>query len=127
MPVSKAQQKAVNKYMSENYDRINLTVPKGQKDVIKAHAEACGESVNGFIGRAIDNQMEADNAAVRAASELSEGVSLHALEQRVRRTLYKHNMLIRKKGGTYTVVGGDEPHTFDTFEALLAFADSLEG
>ena len=112
--------------MSENYDRINLTVPKGQKDVIKAHAEARGESVNGFIGRAIDNQMEADNAASRAASELSEGIPLHTLEQRVRRTLYKHNMLIRKKGGTYTVVGGDEPHTFNSFGALLAFADSLD-
>ena len=126
MPVSKAQQKAVNKYMSENYDRINLTVPKGQKDVIKAHAEARGESVNGFIGRAIDNQMAADNAASRAASELSEGIPLHTLEQRVRRTLYKHNMLIRKKGGTYTVVGGDEPHAFDSFGALLAFSDSLD-
>ena len=43
MPVSKAQQKAVNKYMSENYDRINLTVPKGQKEIIKAHAEAHSE------------------------------------------------------------------------------------
>ena len=39
MPVSKAQQRAVNKYMSENYDRINLTVPKGQKEIIKAHGE----------------------------------------------------------------------------------------
>ena len=57
MPVSRAQQKAVNKYMSENYDRINLTVPKGQKDVIKAHARAQGESVNGFIGRAIGETM----------------------------------------------------------------------
>lgn len=63
MPVSKAQQKAVNKYMSENYDRINLTVPKGQKEAIKAHAERRGESVNGFIGRAISETMERDSAA----------------------------------------------------------------
>ncbi len=63
MPVSKAQQKAVNKYMSENYDRINLTVPKGQKDMIKAHAEARGESVNGFIGRAISETIDRDNGA----------------------------------------------------------------
>ena len=63
MPVSKAQQRAVNKYMSENYDRINLTVPKGQKDTIKAHAEACGESVNGFVNRAIAETMERDNGA----------------------------------------------------------------
>ena len=62
MPTTKAQQKAVNKYMAANYDRINLTVAKGQKDVIKAHAESCGESVNGFINRAIDETMQRDNA-----------------------------------------------------------------
>jgi predicted HicB family RNase H-like nuclease len=60
MATSKAQQKAVNKYMAANYDRINLTVPKGDKDKIKAHAESMGESVNGFINRAIENQIERD-------------------------------------------------------------------
>ena len=60
MTVSKAQQKAVNKYMTANYDRVNLTLPKGQKDIIKAHADGMGESVNAFIGRAITNQMERD-------------------------------------------------------------------
>lgn len=59
-PASKAQQKAVNKYMRENYDRINLTVPKGRKDEIKTHAEGQGESVNGFINRAIDETIERD-------------------------------------------------------------------
>uniref|UniRef100_UPI003FED7F78 Arc family DNA-binding protein n=1 Tax=Dysosmobacter welbionis TaxID=2093857 RepID=UPI003FED7F78 len=49
-------------------DRINLTVPKGKKDTIKAHAEAQGESVNGFINRAIDETMERDSA-VSAVSE----------------------------------------------------------
>ena len=63
MPASKAQQRAVSKYMKENYDEIKVRVEKGQKDIIKAHAEARGESVNGFIGRAIDETMERDNAA----------------------------------------------------------------
>ena len=58
MAVSKAQQKAVNKYMKENYDRINLTMPKGSKEAIKAHAESKGESVNGFISRAIEETIE---------------------------------------------------------------------
>ena len=50
-----------NRYMNKVYDRINLTVPKGQKDVIKAHAESLGESVNGFIQRAIDETIARDN------------------------------------------------------------------
>lgn len=62
MPTTKAQQKAVNKYMSANYDRINLTVPKGRKAEIKAYAEAHGESVNSFIGRAIDEVMKRDRS-----------------------------------------------------------------
>ena len=37
-PASKAQQKAVNKYMKNNYDRINLVMPKGKKEIIHAHA-----------------------------------------------------------------------------------------
>lgn len=62
MATSKAQQKAVNKYMAANYDRINLTVLKGRKDIIKAHAESKGESVNTFINRAIDETMERETA-----------------------------------------------------------------
>ena len=58
--VSKAQQRSVNKYVKENYDRINVTLPKGKKEIIKAHAESMGESVNGFISRAIDHQIERD-------------------------------------------------------------------
>lgn len=60
MPASKAQQRAQNKWISKAYDRINLTVPKGRKETIQAHAAARGESVNGFIGRAIEEAMERD-------------------------------------------------------------------
>ena len=67
MPVSKAQQRAVNKYMAANYDRINLTVPKGQKNALKAHAEAQGESLNAFINRAITETMERDAPAAKEA------------------------------------------------------------
>lgn len=62
MTVSKAQQKAVNKYVSENYDRINVTMPKGKKQDLKNHAESRGETLNGFINRAISETVERDNA-----------------------------------------------------------------
>ena len=51
-----------NKWQQENKERINLVVDKGQKDVIKSHAEARGESVNAFINRAVLETMERDNA-----------------------------------------------------------------
>lgn len=49
-----------NEFISKAYDRINLTVPKGQKDIIKAHADSIGESVNAFINRAIAEAMRKD-------------------------------------------------------------------
>lgn len=61
MAVSKAQQACVNKYVKNNYDRVNVTMPKGRKEEIKAHAEEQGESVNGFINRAIDETIRRDD------------------------------------------------------------------
>lgn len=58
--VSKAQQKAVAKYMKTNYDEIKVRVPKGKREVIQTHAEKNGESVNAFINRIIDQEMEKD-------------------------------------------------------------------
>lgn len=63
MPASKAQQKAVAKYMKDNYDEIKVRVPKGRKAALQAHAERRGESLNGFIGRAIEEQLTRDNEA----------------------------------------------------------------
>ena len=51
-----------NRWNDKAYDRINLTVPKGQKAVIQEHAEARGEKVNTFIQRAIKETMERDEA-----------------------------------------------------------------
>lgn len=56
--MGKAHTRAQNKYIAKVYDRINLTVEKGKKEAIKAHADSKGESVNGFINRAIDEAME---------------------------------------------------------------------
>lgn len=56
--ISKAQQKAVHKYVKNNYDRMELTVPKGYKAIIKSAATAAGESVNGYIKAAVDMRME---------------------------------------------------------------------
>ena len=60
--VSKAQQKAVAKYMKNNYDEIKVRFEKGKREIIKAAAEQAGESLNGYIKKAVDQRMERDNA-----------------------------------------------------------------
>lgn len=70
-----AQTRAKNKYNAKAYDSLRIVVKKGRKDIIKAHAEQRGESLNGFVNRAIDEAMERDAAtaddleAIRAACQ----------------------------------------------------------
>ena len=49
-----------NQWISEKLDRINLTMPKGKKEVLRATAEKLGLSVNAYINLAIDERMEKD-------------------------------------------------------------------
>jgi len=60
MPISKAQQRAVSKYESENYDKVLLRLkPKGQREKIKAHAKSTGyDSLNAYINALIERDME---------------------------------------------------------------------
>jgi hypothetical protein len=58
MAISESQKKAVRKYNAKAYDRLEITVAKGRKDVIKAHAAKHEESLNSFVNRAIDETME---------------------------------------------------------------------
>lgn len=46
-----------NDFIKQNYDRVNLTLPKGKKEQIKAAATAAGMSLNEFINAAIDAYM----------------------------------------------------------------------
>lgn len=66
MAVSKAQQKAVQKYVKDKYDRVVLTMPKGKKEIVQAHATMCNMSVNAYINAAVDEKMERDQPAEEA-------------------------------------------------------------
>lgn len=55
--ISKKQQACVNRYINKAYERINLTVPKGDKEKIKVYAESKGKSVNGYINDLIQADM----------------------------------------------------------------------
>lgn len=77
MPASKAQQKAVSKYMKENYDMYQIRMPKGKKETIQTVAAAVGQSVNAYINQAIDERMNRDSAGTvsNAPESPSEGDS----------------------------------------------------
>lgn len=60
MATTKAGQRAVNKYVKNNYDRIIFTITKGKREVIKGFADAQGESVNSYIKQAVKLRIKAD-------------------------------------------------------------------
>ena len=62
MPREKTKTRAqvVNDYARRNYDDIRLQVPKGEKEKIRTHAQERGETLGGFIKRAISAQIERD-------------------------------------------------------------------
>lgn len=62
-PISEARRRANEKYNAKAYEEIKVRVSKGRKEIVQAHAEARGESVNGFINRAISEAMDRDKRA----------------------------------------------------------------
>ena len=71
-PKTKTTAQIKNDYARKVYDDVRLQVKKGQKEIIKAHAEVRGESLSGFINRAIQEAMERDNAACGATDTKEE-------------------------------------------------------
>lgn len=49
MAYTKATMKAVDKYVRNNYDRLNIKLPKGRKAAVEARASALNESVNAYV------------------------------------------------------------------------------
>ena len=66
---SEARIRANNKYNAKAYDRINIAVPKGQKDIIQARATTQGKSVNAYVIEAISEHLERDKTAPAAEEE----------------------------------------------------------
>ncbi len=58
MAISEARKRANEKYNAKTYDQIKVIVKKGQREVIKAHAESKGMSLNGYINKLIEQDMK---------------------------------------------------------------------
>ena len=54
MAYTEAQKKATARCNKKAYDRIDIVVPKGKREIIKACAASCGISVNRLINDVID-------------------------------------------------------------------------
>lgn len=61
MKYSDAQKEATARYNKKAYDRINLIVKKGQRQIIKDYAASQGKSLNRFICDLIEAEMNKDN------------------------------------------------------------------
>ena len=69
---TEAQKRAQKMYM-EKFAVARVRMEVKQYDTVKAHAHATGESVNGFINRAITETMKRDEVAQEAAQKPQEG------------------------------------------------------
>lgn len=67
--MSEARKRANKKWneanVKERYDRVSVLVKKGRKIALQAHSKDHGESLNGFINRAIEETLERDQKKLR--------------------------------------------------------------
>ena len=53
----KKQTEWTRAYNEKAYDRLAITIPKGQKQAVEAHAQGKGQSVNGYVNGLIRADM----------------------------------------------------------------------
>lgn len=78
---------STKRYETSNYDRLSALVRKGDRERIKEHAASLGESLNGFINRAIRETVERDtikqaaSAAGMSIEDYTRAAALDALKR----------------------------------------------
>lgn len=60
MALTEAQRRANDKYIKENYQKLSISYPKEYCEAVKAAAKEAGESLAGYVKKAIDTRMEAE-------------------------------------------------------------------
>lgn len=93
MTVPKSNQKAVNKYVKNNYDRINVTLPKGKRAEIQSYADAMGMSTNAYIIQAIETRMKQDESFIKGV------IPTKQIEDQYRKDLEKLGLKMHKVDG----------------------------
>jgi len=112
MAIRESQKKAVRKYNEKAYDRIELKVSKGRKADLQAHATEKGESLNGFVNRAIDETLGRDNSNI-ATSQIKQ-YKAHYIDS--------NNEATNKEEAKPTLT-----LTFEQVKAVTPFWDEVHG
>lgn len=85
MAISEARKKANKKWndknMKERYDRVQLIVPKGQREVIKAFAKSQGKSLNNWVYELICKEMSANEVRGRTNYEHIKNMSIEEIAE----------------------------------------------
>lgn len=67
--MAKKQTEWTRAYNEKAYDRLAITIPKGQKAAVEAHAQRRGESVNGLVNALLRQDMGLTEAEWKKAEE----------------------------------------------------------
>jgi len=71
----KSTTRAKNKYNAKNYDSMHIVVPKGRKHQVMAVAEAAGDSLNGYVSKAIEERIVRNSPAYTKVYTIIGGVN----------------------------------------------------
>lgn len=68
----KTHQIYTNRYIADNYDRFNITAPKGSKALLQEYIRVTGDkSITALVLRSIRNQIIADGGDITAWDALT--------------------------------------------------------
>jgi len=71
----KSTTRAKNKYNAQNYDSLHIVVPKGRKQKVMVVAKESGESLNGYVSKAIDERVVRNGPVYTKAYTIIAGVN----------------------------------------------------
>ncbi len=69
-----------NRYNAKVYDQLPIRIPKGHKSTVESAAAAAGESVNGYVQRAILDRMGLEDWPVIQAAPAGDSGEVKAPE-----------------------------------------------
>lgn len=124
MAKTKTSTEVKRRYNEKSYDRLAITVPKGQKQAIEAHAKAKGESINGLVNALLRDDMGltveewGGNEEMKSVSQLrrilnNNGYSL------IKRERGEDSWMIVNTNINGVVAGGDNGLTLDEVQEWI--------